>query len=227
MTQITRYRAPAAASAMASMLLSPDAIADIVARSHETMQAEVQRLLTAQDRARRLLLAMDDFAEAWRTEPAEGDGGPIDVMSDAIAAAVAMIDIYSMSPWPTAVLHDYLLRLAEADIAHPLVLHREVLRAACTALGQSAPDWADIDEYVASRQLLDAGPQIGQPCTFYAADGSAPRAAVVAHVWGPSMVNLEWQEQGAPAYATSVRVLRVPEPDTRYYCVLEPMPAAG
>lgn len=227
MTQITRYRAPAAASAMATMLLSPEAISDVVVRSHETMQAEVHRLLTAQDRARRLLLAMDDFAEAWRTEPAEGDGGPIDVMSDAIAAAVAMIDVYSMSPWPTVVLHDYVLRLAEADIAHPLVVHREVLRNACTALGQSALEWADIDEYVASRQTLDAGPQVGQLCDFYPADGSPARSAVVTHVWGPGMVNLEWQEQGAPAYATSVRVLRVPEPDTRYYCVLRPMPAAG
>lgn len=219
----SRYRAPLQiAAALGAMLMTAEAIADVVARSHETMRAEVERLVTAQDRARRLLLGCDEFADAWRAEPADTDGDSIDVMAGAIAGAAKLVGAVDMNAWPAPVLHYYVRRLAEADISHPLVAHREVLRAACHAMGQSAPDWSDIDAFVDSKRVLNAGPQVGQPCWFYPADGSEPRAGTVTHVWGPGMVNLRWEEQGAPAAATSVRVLRVPEPDARYYCVLEP-----
>lgn len=227
MTFITRYLAPASAAAMTTMLMSPQAIADAVAGMHESMRAEGGRLLQAQDRARRLLLGVDDFADVWRTTPADTDGSPIDVMADVIAGHAKGVGPERMTGWPGPVLLEYLQRIAEADIGHPLVAHRDVLRQACHDMDQPEPDWSDLDAYVTSTQLLAAGPQLGQPCAFYPADGSEPRDAVVTHVWGPTMINLQFQDNGAPATATSVQVLARPAPDHRYYCVLRPTSVAG
>lgn len=219
----TRYRAPLQAAApMAAMLMIPEQIAEIVASRHETMRDEVERLITAQDRARRLMLGVDEFAELWRAEPGPDDGNSLDVMASAIASACANFGPVDMNAFPEPVVHYYLKRIAESDLGHPLVAKRDVLQAACQSVGQPAPDWSGLDAFVDSKRVLEEGPRIGQPCLFYPADGSEARAGVVTHVWGPSMVNLQWEEQGVPAYATSVRVLRVPEPDARYYCVLKP-----
>lgn len=220
MTQIKRYLAPAVAAAMTTMLMSPEAIAAAAAGMHESMRSEGARLITAQDRARRLLLGVDDFADVWRATPSETDGAPIDVMADVIAGAAKGIGPERMVGFPAPVLHEYLLRIAELDVSHPLVAYREVLRQACWDMGQPPPDWSDLEAYVTSAQLLAAGPQFGQPCLFVAADGSE-LAGVVTHVWGPEMVNLAYQDNGAPAAATSVRVLREQMADLRYYCVLK------
>lgn len=142
------YRAPTSGAYMASLLMTPEEIDEIVGRSHESMQAECRRLITAQDAARRLLLGVDPYAEAWRQEPADSDGGSLDVMANAIAAACMHVGKVDMNAFPKAVVHSYLLRIATEDAEHPLVKHREVLRLACQDFGGPALDWDDITALV-------------------------------------------------------------------------------
>jgi hypothetical protein len=215
-----RYRTPLMMAALLSMqLMSPEALASTIDRSHETMRAEVGRLVTAQDRAR-LLLGVDEFAEVWRTTPGENDGMPIDVMADAIASLSASVGA-TMSPFPSEPILAYLLRIAETDPAHPLVTNRAVLQAACHGIDQVAPDWSGLDAYAASRAVLDAGPTVGQACVFVAADESV-RDGTVSHVWGSTCVNLTFvDDDGSTRTASSVVVVRQVTPGARYVCVLK------
>jgi hypothetical protein len=213
-----RYRAPAMIGAMLAALLGPEDIAAKVAASHETMRAEVERLITAQDRARRMILGVDEFTGIWRTERAPDDGGPVDVMGDAIASMAAYAS--PMTAFPGPAIHGFVRRLAEVDIQHPMVVHRELLRAACYSGDMPAPDWSDIDQFVGSQAVFGAGPQLGQECLFVASDESV-HDGTVSHVWSPDLVNLDFQENGATRTAGSVKVVRQVEPGARYVCVLK------
>ena len=211
------YRAPEKAAQMASQLMSAEAIEQAVAASNESMRDDVGRLLRAQDLARRLMLGDGDYAGDWRTEPGANDGMPIDVMADTIAARCAWVGV--MNAFPDAPVHQYVMRIAEIDIEHPFVVHSAVLQAACQALGQPLPDWSDVDGFVASRRVLEAGPKVGQACLFVAADTSV-FDGVVSHVWGPEMVSLTFAENGGTSEASSVPVVRQAESGARYVCVL-------
>lgn len=206
MTTISRYLAPAAAAAMTTMLMSPQAIYDAVAGMHESMRAEGGRLLQAQDRARRLLLGVDDFADVWRTTPADTDGSPIDVMADVIAGHAKGVGPERMTGWPGPVLLEYLQRIAEADIGHPLVAHRDVLRQACHDMDQPEPDWSDLDAYVTSTQLLAELRRVKEELaaikgnTRAGAEASAASGAVVAEAVEAS-TRLAAQQAGYEAAA--------------------------
>ena len=215
-----RYRVPMMlAGLLASQLMSAEAIAATVAASDASMQAEVGRLVPAQDRARRLLLGEGEFAEVWRRTSAPNDGMPIDVMGDAIASLCASVS--AMSAFPGEAISTYLRRIAEVDASHPLVVHRAVLHAACHAIDTPAPDWSELDAFASAQALFAAGPQVGQTCTFIASDESV-RPGTVSYVHGPTMVNLDFEEGGAIRTASSVQVVREAQPGARYVCILQP-----
>lgn len=213
---MTLYRAPTNVSQIAGDIREPADIDALVAGMHPTMQAEGRRLLEARDAAARMMSGTNSNG-VWLTPGMPYDPGQIDIRAEAIVSACAVTD---MAPYPRAAVLEHLTAMASIDAGHPMVVERELLRKACTGMDEAAPDWSALDADIASRATLAAGPSIGQACTFFAADGSV-RDGGVTYVWGPEMVNLTFTDvTGLAATATSVPVLRQPDPARTYYCVL-------
>ena len=214
---MTRYRVSVFAAGLAALLLTDTQIADQVAGMHPDMRAEGERVLRDQDTARRLMLGVEPFADAWALSGGPYDPSQADVIADEL---VSSCKVTGLAPFPAADTHARIRQLAELDPGHPFVAHRDVLRRACRGMHQDEHDWSDIDAFVAAKRAFDTGPAVGQACDFYPADGSPARDGIVTLVWGATMVNLAFVDNGAPALASSVQILRQPDQDQRYYAVL-------
>lgn len=149
---MTTYRVSSFSTGLLADIKTPEQIADEVAGMHETMRSEGERLLRARDQAARMMSGTEDFGALWALPVGGFDPQQIDLHADRVVGACGHVS--AMAPYPGGTmtrdeLGDILLQIARIDREHPLVAQRDLLRAACTGMDQSAPAWEALEAELA------------------------------------------------------------------------------